>query len=168
MSTIITDQLQYDYDRPQVPVSELGHRIIKNFRQNYDSGAWNPDTNYNWVPGQYADYTPLSSSSRIRAWCHIPYVGLNTAHSISHWIFYANGVEQGRHCVSGNHLEDMSSYVWDFASWGTTEGRIGYQMRSHGNDSHEVRPYTTRYWDGGGSSQVCRGQFVIEEYLTGV
>jgi hypothetical protein len=49
-----------------------------------------------------------------------------------------------------------------------TSGRIGYQMRAHGDDNHEIRPYCTQYWDGGGSVQVCRGQYVIEEYLVGV
>jgi len=169
MSTIITDQLQYDYDKPLVPITELGHRVIKSFRQNYDGGLWNPDTNYNWVPGMYTSYTPLSSSSRIRVYCHLPYArNSGSSHAISNWIFYANGVERGRHSVSGNHLEDMSCYVWDMASWGTIEATIGYQMRAHANDNHEVRPYTTQYWDGGGSTQTCRGQFVIEEYLTGV
>jgi hypothetical protein len=168
MSTVIVNELQCDIHQAPVPLTELGHRVIKNFRQNYDSGAWNPDTTYNWVPGQFSDYTPLLASSRIRTHCHIPYVGLNAAHGISHWIFFANGVEQGRHNISGNHLEDMSVYIWDFPSWGVSSGRIGYQMRSYTNDSNEVRPYTTRYWDGTGSSQVCRGQLIIEEYLPGV
>jgi hypothetical protein len=168
MSTLIVDQLYCDPHEAPVPLTQLGYRIIKNFRQNYDGGAWNPDNTYNWVPGMFNDYTPLLSTSRIRVWCHIPYVGLNAAHGISHWIFFGNGVERGRHSVSGNHIEDESTYVWDFASWGTTAGRIGYQMRSYANDNNEIRPYTTRYWDGGGSQQNCRGQFIIEEYLPGV
>lgn len=168
MSTVIVDELYCDPHNAPVPLTELGHRVIKNFRQNYDGGQWNPNNSYNWVPGMFNDYTPLLGTSRIRVWCHIPYVGLNAAHAISHWIFFANGAEIGRHSVSGNHLEDYSVHVWDFASWGTTAGRIGYQMRSYADDNHEVRPYTTRYWDGGGSQQVCRGQFVIEEYLPGV
>lgn len=168
MSTLITDSLIINDRGDIVPLTELSRRMIRQYRANYDGGSWNPDTNYNWVPGMFHDYTPLSASSRIRARCHIPYAGVNAAHAISHWIFYANGVEQGRHGMSGNHLEDMSSYTWDFASWGTSSGRIGYQMRAYANDNHEVRPYTTRYWDGGGSGQVCRAQLIIEEYLPGV
>lgn len=169
MSTVIVDQLQCDFEQPQVPLTELGHRIIKNYRATYTGGQWNANTTYNWVPGMYYDYTPESASSRIRVYCHLSYARMSgAAHGISHWIFYANGVEKGRHSISGNHLEDNSCYTWDVASWGTSSGRIGYQMRSYGDDNHEVRPYTTAYWDGGGSNQNSYGQFVVEEYLTGV
>ena len=169
MSTVIIDQLQFDPEQPQVPLTELGHRIIRNYRATYTGGQWNPDTNYNWVPGMFYDYTPESASSRIRVYCHLSYArNSGAAHGISHWIFYANGVERGRHSVSGNHLEDHSCYTWDFASWGTTSGRIGYQMRAYGNDNHEVRPHCTQYWDGGGSVQNSYSQFIIEEYLPGV
>jgi len=41
-------------------------------------------------------------------------------------------------------------------------------MRAYANDNNEVRPYCTQYWDGGGSVQNCRGQYVIQEYLPGV
>jgi hypothetical protein len=167
MSTLITDRILLDprTDLAPTPLTELGYRVVKQTRANYDGGQWNPDTNYNWVPGMFNDYTPLLANSRIRMTLMIPYVGLNAAHGISHWIFYANGVEQGRHGVSGEHVEDQRTYVWDVASWGTSSARIGYQMRAYANDNHEIRPYTTRYWDGGGSQQNCRGQYVIEEYL---
>jgi hypothetical protein len=168
MSTVIVNELQADEFRPPIPLTELGYRVVKNYRASYTGGAWNPDTNYNWVPGMHFDYTPELSNSRIRVYCTIPYAAVNIAHAISHWIFYANGAEQGRHSVSGNHIEDNSLYTWDFPSWGTTSGRIGYQLRSYTNDSNEVRLFTTRYWDGAGSGQNCRGNFTIEEYLVGV
>jgi hypothetical protein len=168
MSTLVTDFLSFDPNSNSIPLTELGHRVVREARAQYTSGAWNPDTNYNWVPGMFNDYTPLLTTSRVRMTCMIPYVGLNAAHGISHWVFYANNVEQGRHGVSGEHVEDMRTYVWDVASWGTSSGRIGYQMRAYTNDSNEIRPYTTRYWDGGGSNQNCYGQYVIQEYLPGV
>lgn len=169
MSTVITNDIQCDYEQPIVPLTELGHRIIKNYRATYTGGQWNPNTTYNWVPGMYTDYAPASSSSRIRVYVQMSYArNSGAAHGISHWIFYANGVERGRHSVSGNHLEDRSCYVWDFPSWGTTTGTIGYQMRAYADDNHEVRPHCTQYWDGGGSVQNCYSQLVIEEYLPGV
>lgn len=169
MSTVIVDSITVDNQRTQIPLTELGHRVIGNYRQTYTSGQWNPTTTYAWIPGLFYDYTPVSASSRIRVRCHVPYArNSGQAHSISHWIFYANGTEIGRHSVSGNHLEDMSVYTWDFASWGTTSGRIGYQMRSYADDNHEVRVYCTNYWEGAGGVQVCNGQFIIEEYFTGV
>ena len=170
MSTLIVDSLSYNAEdaAQEIPLTQLGYRVVRSYRQTYTGGQWNPDNNYNWVPGMFYDYTPLLSNSRIRANCSLSYVGINAAHAISHWIFYANGVERGRHSISGNHLEDNTSHVWDFPSWGTSTGRIGYQSRSYSNDNHEVRAYMTRYWDGGGSNKNCYGQFWIEEYLPGV
>ena len=130
MSTLIVNELRTDEFSPTIPLIELGYRVIKSFRQTYTSGEWNPDNNYNWVPGMFADYTPESASSRIRVYCSIPAAGRNAAHAISHWIFYANGSEIGRHSRSANHYENNHTYTWDFASWGTSAGRIGYQMRS--------------------------------------
>lgn len=168
MSILIVDKIVVDDRNEPISVTELGHRVIKNYRQNYTGGSWNPDTNYNWVPGMYYDYVPASASSRLRVSCNIPVAGVNAAHCISHWIFYANGTEQGRHGVSGQHHEDRRIYTWDIASWGTSSGRVGYQSRSYANDNHEVRVFVTRYFDGGGSGQNCYGQFVIEEYIPGV
>jgi len=167
MSTVSVNDIQIDEFRTLIPVSELGYRVIKQFRSTYTAGEWNNSTGYNWVPGMFVDYTPLSASSRIRVHCTIPMAGRNAAHAISHWIFYSNGgsTEVGRHSVSGQHYEDSQTYVWDFASWGTNNRRIGYQMRAYANDNHEVRVYATRYWNGGGSLQNCRGVFFLEEYL---
>jgi hypothetical protein len=169
MSTLIVDNIICDPHLEQVPLTQLGYRIIRISRQNYDGGLWNANTTYNWVPGMNMTYTPARSDTRIRVWCHMPY-GRNSgsAHGISHWIFYANGVERGRHSISGQHIEDMSVYVWDMASWGTSAAQLGYQSRSYADDNHEVRPYTTNYFDGGGSTQTCRGQMIVEEYLVGV
>lgn len=166
MSTIIVDNIVLGNELQPSSISELNfRRIIKEYRQKYTGGMWNNSTSYVWVPGMYVDYTPASNASRIRVYCQIPYVGINSAHAISHWIFYANGTEQGRHSLSGYHLEDSSNHIWEFASWGTNSGRIGYQQRSYANDNHEVRPYSTRYWDGSGSNQNCYGLFWIEEFL---
>lgn len=168
MSTVITDNIAADDYSEAIPLTELGNRVINTYRLLYTGGEWNPDNNFAWVPGQHYDYTPISASSRIKVYCNIPAASRNAAHNISNWIFYANGVELGRHSISGNHHEDCSLYIWDTASWGTSQGRIGYQMRSYANDNNETRLYTTRYWDGSGSQQNCYGHFLIEEYLPGV
>lgn len=168
MSTLYVDDIIIHDDLTVVPVRELGHRVVKQQRSTYTGGQWNPTTTYNWVPGMNTSFTPVQSFSRIRVTCHIPYAALNAAHAITHWIFYSNNsTEQGRHSVSGNHLEDNSVYVWDFASWGTSSATVGYQMRCYAEDNNELRVYTTRYWDGGGSNQNCFGQLLIEEYLPG-
>lgn len=168
MSTLQVNTLVVNQRQINVNVSELGFRTIKRIRQTYSGGQWDPNTTYNWVPGMYYDYTPASSSSRIRITCHIPHAGLNSAHVISHWIFYAAGVEQGRHGVGGQHYEDAGTYIWELASWGASNQRVGYQMRSYQDNNHETRVYTTRYWDGGGSNQNCYGILMIEEFLVGI
>jgi hypothetical protein len=165
MSTLKVNQLKVVDDRRFIGVVDLRTNIVKNYRSTYTGGQWNPDTNYNWVPGMFHDYTPLLDNSRIRVYCHLSYArNSGNAHGISHWIFYANGIERGRHSISGNHLEDHSCYTWDVPSWGANvTGRIGYQMRAYANDNHEVRPHCTQYWDGANSVQNSYSQFVIEE-----
>ncbi len=169
MSTLIVDELYCDPHLAPVPLTQLGHRIVKINRQNYDGGQWNPNTTYNWAPGMFMDYTPLRTDTRIRAWLHMSFARTTgSSHCMSHFIFYANGVEQGRHTIAGQHLEGNGVYVWDFASWGTSNGRIGYQSRAYADDNHEVRLHCTNWWDGGGSIQTCRSQMIVEEYLVGV
>lgn len=167
MSTLIVDSIVADLNAPAIPLTELGFRVINSHQQWYDGGYWRNDNTYNWVPGLWHDYTPISASSRIRVNANFTYCGPNgSAHNISHWIFYANGVDQGKHSVSGYHLEGRGSFIWDFASWGTSQGRIGYQMRQYAYTNHEITVHSTRYWDGGGSNQNCRAHLIIEEYLT--
>jgi len=167
MSTLRVDNIQAGSSEYSVPTSQLRQRVLKTYRLQYRSGSWEPSDAYQWLPNGFVDYIPISASSRIRFTLNISYAHA-TGHAIAHMIFFANGVEQGRHSISGNHIEDMSVYIWDFASWGTSSGRIGYQMRSYADDNHEVRPYTTAHWDGGGGNTFCKGQIVIEEYVPGI
>jgi len=166
MSTIVTDTISPDPNTNPIDLSQLQKRIVREYRTTYTGGAWRNGNSYAWVPGAFVDYTPYSGSTRIRCYWNIPtarWVG--NAHSISHWIFYSNGTEQGRHSLSGNHIEYRATYVWDFASWGTTNGRIGYQMRMYSVNNHEVGVYSTQWWEGTGSNQNCYGQFYIQEYI---
>lgn len=149
-----------------IPLSELTTRVIQQHEETYSGGEWNPTTIYQWIPGSFVDFTPLRSDSLIVYQYRVPMARWRgQTHAISHWRFYVNNVIYYWHSVEGVHLEDGSTLVWEVPSWGTTSGRIGYQMRAHTNDNHEVRIYSTDYWDGvDGSRQAgVNGQLIVEE-----
>lgn len=146
-----------------VRVEELRHMTLKTYRASYRSGSWTPSTVYAWMPAGYVDYTPASGSSKIRFTINLSYAWIN-GHAITHNIFYANGVEQGRHSISGYYQEHRRSYVWQVNSWGTFNARIGYQSRNYGT-SNQGFFHTTTYWDGVGSNQAAQSEIYIEEFL---
>lgn len=163
MSTLRVDNLRGVTNEALVPLSELRQRWINSYYASYNSGSWQPSTAYGWAPGLFYDYTPASASSRIRTTCNFSYSHAS-GHAISHCIFYANGVEQGRHSIAGQSPEHRHAYIWDFASWGTSAGRIGYQIRSYGG-SNQPRFHGTHHWDGTGSNQNAMAEIIIEEYF---
>lgn len=148
-----------------VPVSELQIRTVQFYQAQYTSGEWNPDTNYNWIPGAYADFTPRRADSRIKYTMRMPTAWSNAGHAISHWYFWAAGTLYWYWSESGTHIENAKMFQFEVPSWGTSSQRIGMQMRSYANDNHEVRAYRTYYWNGAGSVQNCYGQLMIEEVL---
>lgn len=163
MSTLRVDGLKTPFQNAEIPVAELTQRVIKTYRNAYTGGSWEPALTYAWAPACFADYTPASASSRIRFNINISFAHIN-GHAISHCIFYANNVEIGRHSISGQSPEHRYLYVWDVASWGTNQARIGYQIRGYGS-SNRPRFHGTHHWDGGGSNQNAQTEIVIEEYL---
>ena len=168
MGILTAKSLQNRTGTINIPVKELTPRIIQRFEQTYTAGEWNPNNTFTWAPGSFRDFTPLRADSRISYIWRVPHTWSNATHAISHWRFYVNGQIYYYHSVSGVHIEDGCTIKWDAPSWGTTSGRIGYQVRSYANDNNETRLYTTYYWNGTGrSAQNARGQLIIEEY-TGV
>ena len=163
-----TTQMSYIQNRAgtvTVPVVELKTRVIQYIRQDYTGGSWNPDNNYNWVPGAFYDFTPRAPDSVIKYTMRLPTCkGSGTAaHAIGNWYFYANNIIYYRWEDSLQHAENGNIWEFQVPSWGTATGRIGLQHRAHSNDGNEFRMYTTEYWDGVGSVQNCRGQLFIEE-----
>lgn len=150
-----------------VPIVELQERTIQSYSATYTGGAWNPNNSYNWIPGSFVDFTPRRADSRITYYWRGPHCWQGNAHAISHMKFYVNNNVWFWHSTSGNYIEDGCTFRWDFPSWGTTVGRIGYQLRSYSDDAHEVRWNTTTYWDGTGSAQNSYGQLIVEEYVGG-
>lgn len=163
MSTIKVDNISPGPNTHAIPVSDLRHQVIRSVRDSYRLGTWVPSTVFEWVPGTYYDYTPASSGSRIRYTISMSYGHVN-GHAITHCIFVANGVERGRHSLSGQSPEHRHTYVWDFPSWGITSGRIGYRMRAYGTSNYG-RLHGTYHWDGGGNVQTAQSEILIEEYF---
>lgn len=166
MGTLTTNAIRNTVTGQVIPIKELKGRVIQRYLANYTAGEWNPDLTNNWAPGSWVDFTPLRSDSRISYSWRIPHAWSNATHAISHWRFFVNGALYFWHSTSGVHIEDGCTLKWDVPSWGTFAGRIGYQVRSYANDNHEVRLYTTYYWDGTGrSAQNAVGQLIVEEYV---
>jgi hypothetical protein len=85
---------------------------------------------------------------------------------ITHWIFYRDHIEYGRHSRSGHHVENAFAQEWDVPSWGAGQyGRLGYKFRAYSEGNHNAHLYYTRYWDGGGNSLEIQGQVIVEEYI---
>jgi len=166
MGTISANAISPTSGTPVVPVKELESRIIQAYQAEYTGGEWNPDNTSNWVPGSFVDFTPQRADSRISYIWRCPHAWVVASHAISHWRFFVNGNLYFWHSTSGVHIEDGCAIKWDVPSWGTSNGRIGYQIRSYANDNHEVRLYTTYYWNGTGrSAQNAAGQLIVEEYV---
>lgn len=162
---LTVEYLQNTAGTISVPVKELQLRTIQLYQAEYTSGEWNPDTNYNWIPGTWADFTPRRADSRIKYTMRLPLAWSNAAHGISHLYFWAAGTLYWYWSESGTHYENAKMFQFEVPSWGTSTQRIGMQLRSYANDNHELRAFRTYYWDGVGSVQNSKGHLMIEEVI---
>jgi hypothetical protein len=166
MGSLNVDYLQKLGTSTPVPVSELKTRVVQYFQAEYTGGEWNPGTGYSWIPGAFNDFTPKRADSRIKYIMRLPLAWVAAGHAISHFYFIAGGQRYWYWSESGTYIENAKTFEFDVPSWGTTVGRIGLQHRSYAEDNHEVRLYTTYYWNGTGRSvQNARGHLIIEEYV---
>jgi len=166
MGALTVENLQDLSGTVNIPVRDLKQRVIQYYQAVYTGGEWNPDTNLNWIPGAFYDFTPRRADSRIKYTMRLPIAWVAAGHAISHMFFYANSVLYYYWSESGTHIENGRTFQFEVPSWGVNQARIGLQHRSHTNDNHEVRMYTTYYWNGTGRSvQNARGQLLIEELI---
>lgn len=147
-----------------IPLRDFRKRTIQYYQAQYAGGEWNPDTAYNWIPGAFRDFTPRRADSRIRFTARVPSAWVAAGHAITHWYFYAASTLYWYWSESGTHIENAKTWQFEVPSWGSYPARIGLQMRSYANDNHEMRLYTTYYWNGTGrSAQNSTGHMIIEE-----
>ena len=165
MSNLTIDYLENTSGSVNIPVRDLKTRVIQYYQQEYTGGDWNPDNNYNWIPGGFRDFTPRRSDTRIKYTFRAATAWRNASHAISHMRFLANNVQFYTWSESGTHYENGKSWEFEVPSWGTNQARIGIQMRSYAVNNHTVRMHTTYYWDGTASFQNSRGHLMIEEIL---
>jgi hypothetical protein len=90
-NTIRLQAISYSAGTIAVPIVELQERTIQSFSATYTAGEWNPDNNYNWIPGSFVDFTPRRPDSRITYYYRAPHAWVGASHAISHWRFFVNG-----------------------------------------------------------------------------
>lgn len=165
-SKINVDTISNTSGTLSLPTNYFQRRIIQRTSYTHRIGWWHPDNTYYWLPGGYLDYRPLRNDTRLRCTINCPTSKYDQSHAISHWVFYIDDEEQGRHCRGGNHAEDAFATEWDVPSWGAGQiRRIGYKVRGY-DGNNRVHVYLTDYWDGGGTNRQIPGQFTIEEYTS--
>jgi len=166
MGSLNIDRLETNDGYVKVLGRELTNRVIQLYRQDWRDGEWNPNTDWNWLPGGYADFTPKRADSRLRYKLRLPMAWVSASHAIAHYEFYANNVLFASFGTSGTHSENAGTYDFEVPSWGTFNSRIGLKTRSYSENSNEFRYYTTYYWNGTGrSAQVANGTLWIEEII---
>jgi hypothetical protein len=160
------DTIQNAAGSISIATSTMQRRIIQRVSYTHRTGWWRSDNTYYWIAGGFIDMRPIRSDSRIRISFNIPtrqYGG--SQHSITHWIFYVNDVEYGRHTRGGHHTENAFTQEWDVPSWGANQfARAGYKTRAYSDGSHNAHYFHTQYWDGGGSTIDNPGIIIAEEY----
>jgi len=148
------------------PVTYLNRRLVQRSTQWFKGGLWNPGNQYREIPGCMMNITPLYDNSFLTYTCMIPLGHRQNAHSITHWIFYANGNEYARHSRSVDHQESGSIHRWEDPSWGKGRaGTMGYLVRQYGDGTHSVHYNGRRYIDGADSSRGVPNFVSVEEYL---
>ena len=149
-----------------IPTRYFSSRIIQRTAYTSRIGWWRGNNSYYWVPGAYIDFRPMRDDTRIKISFMIPTRDYGSAHMISHWIFYRDDIEYGRHTRGGHHVENPFTQEWDLESWGAGQyARVGYKFRAYSEGNHNAHLYHARYWDGAGSGLNMPGQVIVEEYI---
>lgn len=149
-----------------IPTGYFKRRILQRVTWQYRQGYWRAENAYYWVPGAYADFVPMRGDSRIKVSMSIHGRLYNYTHMISHWIFYRDRQEIGRHTRGGQHFERSDAMEYEIPSWGEGQSsRVGFMCRSYNANFHNIHIYHTENWDGGGTNITIPGQFRVEEFV---
>lgn len=147
-------------------IQDFAHRIVQRVSYTHRNGWARGDDTWHWVPGGYADFTPVRSDSRIRSTWNIHTRDYGSNHMIMHWIFYRDDIEYGRFTRGGHEIENTNSIEWDIPSWGANQlARIGHRIRAYADGNHNAHLYHTEWWDGSGNANSVPGQYTILEYV---
>lgn len=165
---IRADTIQNEAATATITASHMQRRVIQRVSYVWRNGWWRSDNAYYWVPGTMVNFKPMRGDTRIRYSTNVPvrqYGG--SAHSITHWIFFLDNIEYGRHSRGGHHIENVFSSEWDLPSWGTNQIRaMGYKVRAYSDPTHNAHLYATQYWNGANTFLDIQGQTIVEEYTS--
>jgi hypothetical protein len=167
MSGILkVDQIRNNDQSVRIFTEQLTRRLIQRTTRWFRGGLWNPGNNYYEIPGSFINITPLYDNSFIRYTYMCPLGHRGAAHSITHWIFMANGQEYARHSRSMDHQEEGAIHQWEVPSWGKGKsGSLGYLTRQYADSNHSVHFNGRRYTAGADSSRGEAAWVSVEEYV---
>lgn len=162
------DTIQNEAGTVSLNTSYFQRRLIQRISYTHRIGWWRANNTYYWVPGANVNFRPIRGDSRIKVTFNIPTRQYGSSqHSITHWIFYKDEIEYGRHSRAGHHVENAFSQEWDIPSWGGMQyARIGYKVRSYSEAANNAHLYYTQYWDGAGADHNIQGLMIVEEYTS--
>lgn len=139
-------------------------RVVQRVSRWFRGGLWNPGNNYREIPGSFLSITPIYNESYLIYTYMCPLGHRGSAHSISHWIFNADGKEYARHNRTVDHQESGAILRWEVKSWGAGRtGSMGYYTRQYADSNHSVHFNGRRYIDGSDSSRSVPSHVTIEE-----
>ena len=174
-ATLIVDRIVNSTGTVDLQTTYLRRRLVQRVYQRFHGGGnpeqgggglWNPGNEYRPIPGNSLSITPVYSNSILVYTCNAPVGHRGSSHSISHWKFYAGGVEYARHSKSGTHMGHGHIHRWEVPSWGAGRaGMMGYQVRQYSDSNHSTHFNGRRWIDGSDSSRSVPSYVMVEEYL---
>jgi len=166
-ATLIVDRITNSAGTIDLQTTYLRRRLIQRIYKRFFGGMWNPGNEWRPLPGNSLSITPTYDNSILIYTCNAPMGHRGgSSHSITHWKFYAAGVEYARHSKSGTHLSCAHTMRWEVPSWGAGRaGSMGYQVRQYGDGTHCTHFNGRRWIDGSDSSRAVPSYVMVEEYL---
>lgn len=166
--TLIVDNIRNSAGTVNMPVTYFKRRLVQRFTKRFQGGLWNPSNTYWEIPGSFINITPMYENSYLTYSFSGPLGHINgwSAHCITHWIFYAAGVEQCRFSRSVDHIEQNCIFKWEIASPGAGRSTsMGIYARQYSNGSHGAHFNARRYRDGGNNQEPVGSFISVEEYV---
>jgi hypothetical protein len=159
------DNIRNSANTVNMPTTYFKRRTLQRWSKWFKGGLWNPSNTYWEIPGSWINLTPMSDTSRITYSFNAPVGHVWNSHSISHWIFYAYGLEQCRFSKSCTHLETAALFQWEVLSQGAGKSlSMGFYARQYNNGNHGVHFNARRYRDGSNVNEPVGCYVSCEEY----
>lgn len=164
--TLIVDTIRNSDNSVSISTVNLQRRLVQRINKRFFGGMWNPGNEYRPVPGNTLSITPLYDNSILVYTCMLPHGHRASAHSITHYKFYAGGSEYMRHSKSGDHYANGHVHRFEVPSWGAGRaGSMGYHVRQYSDGSHCTHFNARRWIDGSDSSRAVASFVQVEEYI---